>query len=251
MFPRPMPAPGRPLLALHGWSCSGAVLAPALGAALPGHRLVTLDLRGHGASPSGAPFGLDDLARDLAAMAGAVGPGPFDLLGWSLGGLVALAALPALGARVGRLVLVGATPRFTQGDGWEHGVPPRALEAVAARTRRDPARAVEAFWDGMFSPQEQDLAPPRPGGLPVPAAADLLAGLTVLARADLRAALGAVAVPTLVVHGEADPVCPVGAGRALAEAIPGAQLAVLPGAGHAPFLSAPGVFATTVAGFLA
>ncbi|MFO0585235.1 MAG: alpha/beta fold hydrolase [Anaeromyxobacter sp.] len=242
--------PARPLIAVHGWSCAGAVLAPALGAALPGRRVVPVDLRGHGASPSGAPFGLDDLARDLAAMAGAVGPGPIDLMGWSLGGLVALAALPVLGARVERLVLVGATPRFTKGGDWAHGAEPRALAAVAARTRRDPARAVEAFWDGMFSPAERDLSPPRPGGLPVPAQADLLAGLDVLAAADLRAALPAVRAATLVVHGEADPVCPAGAGRALAGAIPGARLVLVPGAGHAPFLSAPGAFAAAVAEFL-
>jgi len=245
-----MPDRTRPLVALHGWSCAGAALAPALRAALPGRWLLAPDLRGHGAAPPGAPFDLDDLARDLEAAVAPLGGAPFDLLGWSLGGLVALAALPALRGRVDRLVLAGATPRFTSGDGWPHGVAPRALEAVAARTRRDPARAVEAFWDGMFSARERALAPPRPP-LPVPPAADLLAGLDVLARADLRGALAAVDVPALVVHGEADPVCPAGAGRALAEGIPGARLVLLPGAGHAPFLSAPGPFAAALSGFLA
>lgn len=198
-----------------------------------------------------APFDLDDLARDLAAAADALVHGPFDLLGWSLGGLVALAALPLLGARAERLVLVGATPRFTSGDGWPHGVAPRALEAVAVRARRDPARAVDAFWDGMFSHAERDLATPRPPGLPVPPAPDLLAGLAVLAAADLRGVVPTVRSATLVLHGEDDPVCPAGAGRALADAIPGARLALLPGAGHAPFLSAPGPFARDVSAFLA
>jgi pimeloyl-[acyl-carrier protein] methyl ester esterase len=66
-----------------------------------------------------------------------------------------------------------------------------------------------------------------------------LSALESMAAADMRPLLSQVRVPTLVIHGEEDPICPVGAGRFLAKEINGAQLLILPGAGHAPFMGNP------------
>ncbi|WP_242395644.1 alpha/beta fold hydrolase [Anaeromyxobacter oryzisoli] len=245
---------GPPLVLLHGWAMSSAVLAD-LGRALgAGRRVILPDLRGHGAS-SPAPLDLDLLASDLAALVERLDLHEVSLAGWSLGGLVALAALPRIRARVARLALLSSTARFTTGEGWPHGLPPQHVEVLAHRVRRDPGRALPRFFDAMFVPGELDgagraraaairdaLAPPDP------AAAQ--AGLALLSTADLRAELGAVDRPTLVIHGEADPICPAGAGRALAAAIPGARLSLVPGAGHAPFLSRPTVLADALRAFL-
>jgi pimeloyl-[acyl-carrier protein] methyl ester esterase len=244
---------GPALLLLHGWSRSGADLA-GLAARLEGSfRVVRPDLRGHGRSSPG-PFALDLLAGDLAAVVEAEAPGAV-LLGWSLGGLVALAALPRLRGRLAGLVLLGATPRFTEGEGWPHGQPARAVEGLALRVRRQPARACARFLEDCFVPGELDeagrsrLAPLL--AAPPPDAAAALAGLDVLATADRRAALPGIDLPLLVLHGEADPIVPVGAGRAVAAAVPGARLALLPGAGHAPFLSREAEVTARVAAFAA
>jgi pimeloyl-ACP methyl ester carboxylesterase len=69
-------------------------------------------------------------------------------------------------------------------------------------------------------------------------------------RTDFTDRLGDLAVPTLVVHGESDPVVPVGWARRAAERIPGARLAVLPGVGHLAPREAPGAFNVTVTSFL-
>jgi pimeloyl-ACP methyl ester carboxylesterase len=58
-------------------------------------------------------------------------------------------------------------------------------------------------------------------------------------------------VPTLVVHGDADRVVPISNGRSIASRIPNAELVVLPGAGHYPYLEAPELFAEAVRAFLA
>lgn len=237
---------GRPLVLLHGWSLDSAALLGPLAPLARRARLVAPDLRGHGRSAAGAgAWTLDDLADDVARVFAALDLRDAVVAGWSLGGLAALAALPALAGRVRALALVSSTPCFTEREGWAHALPARTVDAVAAQVRREPARAVRRFFEGMFAPGELDApALARAGVLraatPVPAAAALLAGLDVLRHADLRAALGGVRVPTLVLHGEADPVCPPGAGRALAAAIPGARLLLLPGAGHAPFVARPG-----------
>jgi len=233
---------GPAVLAVHGWSRSGLDLAPLL-SRLPGHRTISFDLRGHGRSTPGA-LDLDALAGDLAAVAEAERVEGALLLGWSLGGQVALAALarhPGLARRVAALALLSSTPCFTLRDGWRHGLPARAVEGLALRVRRRPEEACRRFFDDCFAPGELDeparlrLGPLRLAPAPDPACA--LAGLEVLAGTDLRAGLPALALPTLVVHGEADPICPPGAGRALAAAIPGARLLLLPGAGHAALLT--------------
>jgi pimeloyl-[acyl-carrier protein] methyl ester esterase len=246
---------GPPVVLVHGWSMSSAVFDP-LAAALPrGLRLVAPDLRGHGDSTAPRPFGLDDLAGDLAALLERLDLHRVTLVGWSLGAQVALAALPAIRHRVRGLGLVSATPRFTAADGWPHGLAPQAVEVLAHRVRRDPARGLARFFEGQFADGELDdvaragLAALR-ARIPLPPVDAALHGLGILATADLRATLPEVKLPAVVVHGERDPICLPGAGRALAEAIPGARLVVLAGAGHAPLLSRPGAVAAALAPLL-
>lgn len=249
---------GPPAVLVHGWSLSSAAFADEVRSlARAGRRAVAPDLRGHGRSSApGAPFGLADLARDLVRLLDALALERAVLLGWSLGAQVALAAAPLARPRLAALVLVSGTPRFTEGDGWPHGQPARGVEGLAARVRRDAPRAAARFFEGMFVDGELDGAA-RARAEAVRAAvspadpAALLSGLDVLAREDLRAALPALDLPVLLVHGDRDPVCPAGASRAMAAAIPGARLVELPGAGHAPFLSRPGPFRDALASFLA
>lgn len=247
---------GPPLVLAHGWSFGAAVLDALPARATAGRRALAPDLRGHGASRgAAAPFTLGDLAGDLAGLFEALGLEDATLVGWSLGAQVALAALPRLRPRLSRLVLLSATPCFTLRDGWPHGLPARTLEALARQVRRDTARAVERFAEGMFAEGELDpaaraRAAALRAAIPPPDTAAALAGLEILAGTDLRPALRDVDLPTLVIHGERDPICPAGAGRALAEDIPGARLALVPGAGHAPFLTRPGELAAALLPFL-
>ncbi|HET8538787.1 MAG TPA: alpha/beta fold hydrolase [Anaeromyxobacter sp.] len=248
---------GAPVVLVHGWSLSSAAFADELAALARSRRAIAPDLRGHGRSAAPrAPFGLADLARDLAALVEALALDRAVLVGWSLGAQVALAAAPLVRARLAGLVLVSGTPRFAEGEGWPHGLPARSVEGLAARVRRDAPRAVARFFDGMFVEGELDAAARaraeaiRAAVAPADPAA-LLCGLDVLAREDLRGALPSLDLPVLLVHGDRDPVCPPGASRAMAAAIPGARLALLPGAGHAPFLSRAGPFRDALASFLA
>ena len=246
---------GRPLVALHGWSLSSAAVAGPLAPLAARVRLVAPDLRGHGRSTHAGPFSVTDLAGDVVRVFDALGLDGAVLLGWSLGALAALAALPALGSRVAAVALVAGTPCFTEREGWPHALPARTVAAVAAQVRRDPARAAARFFEGMFAPGELDpAARARADALraatPVPSEAALLAGLAVLRESDVRASVPAVRAPALLLHGDADAVCPPGAAHALAAAIPGARLVLLPGAGHAPQLSRPAACLDAIAALL-
>ncbi|MGC4000648.1 MAG: alpha/beta fold hydrolase [Anaeromyxobacter sp.] len=248
---------GPPVVLLHGWSLPGGMLGDLAGALAPSHRVLLPDLRGHGGSAPGTPFGLADLAADLAALLEALGVSGVTLAGWSLGGLVALEALrdPRVRARVDQLALIAATPCFTQRDGWPHGVPARAVEVIAHRVRREPARACARFLADALSPAERAApaaaaAEAARAALPATDPAAALAGLEILASADLRPHLAALDLPALVLHGDADPITPFGAGQFLAAALPRATLRAVPGAGHLPFLTAPGLVTGPLRAFL-
>ncbi len=246
---------GEPVLLVHGWSLSSAVLADEVAHLAQARRVIAPDLRGHGRS-SAASFALADLAGDLAGLAGHLALERAVLVGWSLGAQVALAALPAIRLRVAGLVLLSGTPRFTTSEGWPHGLPARSVDVLAHRVRRDASAAVARFFDGMFADGELDTegrarAAALRASIPPPDRECALAGLEILAHEDLRAALPAIDVPVLVLHGERDPICPAAAGRAMAAAIPRARHVEIHGAGHAPFLSRPGAFRDALASFLA
>jgi pimeloyl-[acyl-carrier protein] methyl ester esterase len=245
---------GRPIVLVHGWSLSSRAFLPLLDPLAREHRVVAPDLRGHGASAPGA-FHLSDLAADVAALLDHLDLRGALLVGWSLGAQVALEALPAAGPRVSALALLSGTPRFTQGAGWPHGLPPRSVDGLAAKVRRRGDKALSEFFHGMFAEGElpEDaraaLEAEVRGGAPAPCQEALLAGLAVLAEADTRERLGAVSVPTLLVHGAADATCLPAAAEHMARAIPGASLELWPGLGHAPHLSRPAEVAARLVRF--
>ncbi|RMF44926.1 MAG: alpha/beta fold hydrolase, partial [Deltaproteobacteria bacterium] len=178
------------------------------------------------------------------------------LCGWSLGGMLALQLAGVRRLDTAGLVLVGTTPRFTNGGGWTGGLPPGQLAAMRRDVRRSYRPTMESFFRLMFTEGELDQAAYRqvarrtvsPRTLPSQQVAE--AGLELLARTDLRALLPAVDVPVLVAHGTEDAIIPAAAGQYLADTLSGARLEVFAGVGHAPFLSRPERFRQLLEDFL-
>ncbi|MCL5980713.1 MAG: alpha/beta fold hydrolase, partial [Gammaproteobacteria bacterium] len=80
---------GRTLVLLHGWGMEGRVFDPWLAYLTPHFRCVRYDLPGHGATPCAAGLAWEGSVTALAALLAEEGESPL-LLGWSLGGLLAL-----------------------------------------------------------------------------------------------------------------------------------------------------------------
>jgi lipase len=124
---------GRTVLALHGLNGNGGRMAGLAGRL--GYRLVCPDLRGHGLSPGDPPWHLDQVVSDVVAMGL---HGPLDAIGYSFGGLVAVALAARRPDLVHRLVLldpaIGLAPEF---------VGPMAVRALAVSVYDDPSEAVE------------------------------------------------------------------------------------------------------------
>lgn len=234
---------GPPLLLLHGWCLSSLVFAEALTDFSSTYRVLAPDLPGHGASDPAADYGFAALAADLREWLAPLSHDPIRLLGWSMGGQVALelaASFPS--GRVERLLLVAVTPRFCAADDWPHGLPEGQVRALERQLRRDYPAALSDFRERMWAGEE--LPPARRERVAAlvpspPAPAEALAALAALRREDQRGSLALLDCPTLVQHGELDTITLPGAARILAETIPGARLEFLPGIAHAPFLSRP------------
>jgi pimeloyl-[acyl-carrier protein] methyl ester esterase len=176
----------------------------------------------------------DCLDDDGGALARALsGTPPALLLGWSLGGLLAIRALlDGLAPGVPACVL-SATARMTA-EGDYPGADARALRAMRMRLSRDAAGVMADFAALCESPAPPDGFAARfaarsraipPGKLGV--------GLDFLAGADLRARLPGLRSPLLWIHGEADAVIPAASARHAASRSPHIALELVPGAGHA------------------
>lgn len=223
---------GRPLFLVPGWGMPAAALAP-LARALPGWELTAVDLPGQGASPD---VGYD--ARSLAdALLAAAPPGAL-WLGWSLG--VPLALEAALRQAPVGLCLVAGTPRFAATAGWA-GVAPEALADMRRELETDSGRVWRGFLgllasrgEGSRAAARRLLQQPAPPGI-----VGLASGLRVLAEVDLRQRLHAVGVPVQWLGGAADPLVPVPALRAAAEAMPAATSEIGEGIGHLAPLTHP------------
>jgi len=225
-----------PLVFLHGWGLHGGIWSETVAAF--DRPALTPDLPGYGAMPMVAPYDAHRLADALAADM----PKDAIVIGWSMGGMAALAL--ATKHPVKALVLIGASPVFMNRADWDAGMAPDVLAGFAADLSGDykamllrflslQARGGEAarevigrLRDTVFTRGEPDPA-------------TLAAGLDLLGDVDLRADAARITCPSLIIHGERDTLCPVAAGRWLADSIPSARLATHPHAAHAPFLSHP------------
>lgn len=242
----------RPFVLLHGFTGSRRDFAPRLAELAALGRVVLPDLRGHGESTNtGAADGytLDQLALDLLAFLDALGIPRCDLLGHSMGGMVALRAVLARPERFASLVLMDTSARapadlsraaveLAARVAREAGMPQlatllraRASSPEAGRTdadRRLEAEWGDRYWTDWRFPNYHAMDPYAFGAL----------GAALFDQVPLAARLGEIRCPTLVLVGSGDTGF-LSAADELAAAIPGARLAVIPDAGHQPQLENP------------
>ena len=253
----PDDAPG--LLLVHGFGGAKEDFADHIGPLAVDHRVVVFDHRGHGESDAPddpSAYSLDRLAADTLAVADAYDLRRLRLLGHSMGGMVTRRVLLAQPGRADALIFMDTAPGSPPGidpDVVAFGVAIVQAEGMAA------LRAAQDELDPLGSPAYQRVLRDRPGFREYAArkwaalSPVMWAALAVeiTSQADELAELAAAAaqLPTLVIVGEQDtPFLP--GSSAIASAVPGAQLAVIPDAGHSPQFESPDAWHTTLRGFL-
>jgi pimeloyl-[acyl-carrier protein] methyl ester esterase len=246
---------GPDLVLLHGWGLNLRVWDGLTRELSKSFRVLAVDLPGHGRSPwnSKARTPAEQAWQVHATLASHTDR--YSLLGWSLGGQIAIDLAAAMPGSVERLVLVATTPKFAASDTWPHGMPGSTLEKLATQLRTNYKRTVSEFLELQVrgsAASEKVLAELHSSlfshGEAHPKA--LVAGLNTLKISDLRSMLSLVRAPTLVIAGQYDRVTLPAASIALTEALPDARSFVFRRAAHAPFLSHTTEFATLVTEFL-
>jgi pimeloyl-[acyl-carrier protein] methyl ester esterase len=210
-----------------------------------------LNLPGHGGREPLANNTLQSWSEDLAQQL----PNGATLLGWSLGGQVALRAALDHPEGISRLILLAATPRFVAIDDWPHAMAMRDLNDFCTALLADPRATLLRFLTlqtrGMEG-QKTMLQQLRQTMLaaPQPQQDALSAGLEMLLTTDLRAAVKQLRQPALVLHGALDTLSAPAAGAWLAAALPDARHVELPRAAHAPHLSHAAEVAAEIRSFV-
>jgi 3-oxoadipate enol-lactonase len=204
------------------------------------------DTRGHGRSGRGtAPVTLERLGRDVVGLLDVLAVSRAHFCGISMGGMTGLWLGIHQPQRFGKLVLANTAARIGTPEGWQ---------ARARQVRRDGMGGVAdgaagRWFTPAFIEREPHLVARMIGRLREQDAEGYAACCDALADADLRAGVGSIAVPTLVIAGEHDPVTTVDDGAWLAGTLSDAKLAVVP-ASHISNLEAAAAFTEAVQSFL-
>jgi pimeloyl-ACP methyl ester carboxylesterase len=234
---------GEPVLLITGWTISAAVFDPVARLYLPHVRVVAYDHRGAGRSERWLlPVSMAMLAADAARVLDERSVEAAHVVGLSMGAAVALEMAVRMPHRVKSLVLVGGGP-----GGPSSAMPglERAAKTVGAVARDSISH--RGVWPAaaLFSARFRERHPERvEAAMPFFArhrASPRMSAMQALAAACFArgSSLGAVAAPTLVLHGGEDAMSPPENARQLADGIPGAALHIVPGAGHAVPIERP------------
>ncbi len=231
---------GHAIVFAHRFLCDESMFAHQVAALQPRWRVINVNLRGSGRSSAAlSPLDFYDFADDVLAVLDAEGVAQAVWAGLSTGGFTALRAALTRPERVRALVLMdtdaGASPFALR-------VRDRLMRGVARAF--GPAAVIAPMMSIMFGRTTRREQPAlcedyRRRFLAVPLPSILGIGRAITARDDLLPRLAQIHCPTLVLVGEEDKALPVALSRRLAAGIRGAELVVVPHAGHLSALEAP------------
>lgn len=242
---------GPAIVLTHSFLCDSSLFKHQVAALERTHRVINIDLRGHGRSgPSESPYSIYDLVDDVVAVLDAEKVASPIWMGLSIGGFLSLRAALTRPERVRALVLVDtdAGPesawkkvKYTAMKWGLQTVGPRfivpaVMPIMLGKTTLRSRPEIRAEYSRRFLEMRVKSICP---------------GIVAIAgRDNLVKRLGQIGVPTLVVVGEEDQPLPVWKSRRIANGIAGAELVVIPQAGHLAAIENPGPVTDAVTRFL-
>ena len=239
---------GPVLLLVHGFPLDRRIWVEQVSGLSDIRRVVAVDLRGRGKSPSEADgWTIDDYADDVAATIESLGADKVDIVGLSMGGYVLFSIWRKHRDKVRSLIFVDTKAEADSDEAKE------GREKTAALVReKGSAELLNALFPKIFAESTsvsiKDKVRPQFEELPAEtAAADALA---MRDRADSVADLASIDVPTLVLHGANDALMPLETGMAITSKIEGARFIEIPHAGHMAPIENPDVVNKGIREFL-
>lgn len=243
---------GEPVVLIHGYTDSARDWVPLIPYLSKRFHLIVVDLRGHGrSSKPDCCYTLPDFAYDIVLLLDSLKIAKADIVGHSLGSLIAQTFAETWPERTRRVVLISST------GGPPPGTHPKPQLDFAAQIRqlKEPLEPdspfMIAWWDSP-TPVDQDfIRRQRRDAAAIP----LRVWLAVLDQglgdpADLQRTLPRLKAPTLLIWGSKDPIMEPPVRQTLQAALPHAQVKIFEGLGHNPFWEDPKGSAAVINAFL-
>lgn len=241
---------GRPVVLIHGYTDNARDWAPLTPHLSPELRLIVIDLRGHGqSSKPECCYTRQNMAYDVKLLLDALGIEKADIVGHSLGSIVAQTFAELWPEQTRKVVLISSTAGRAPGEaaGFDFVTPILALKDPI-----DPdSRFMMAWWSSPTPVDEIFLARQREDSAKIPAAvwrAVIFQGLMGL---ELRSTLPLLKAPTLMIWGGKDTIITSADREGLIAGLPSAKVRLYPDLGHNPFWEEPGRVADDIEAFLA
>jgi len=251
------PRRGRPIVFLHGYVDNARAWVPLLPQLPKARRLLVIDLRGNGiSSKPECCYSRFDFAYDVRLLLDALHVRDADVVGHSLGSIVAQTFAETWPQRTHRLVLVSSTGGTRAGCPASTAAGKSSAMRAAIAQLHDPIDPESPFirdWFASPAPVEPEfLRRQRWSAAAIPVRVWLAMIDQGIANVDgLQGMLPRIQAPTLLVWGAKDPIMGEGDRCALEEALPGAQVQVFGDLGHNPFEEDPAAFGAVLDPFLA
>ena len=243
---------GDPLLMIHGWGVNSEIWVSLVDELKLFASVYLIDLPGMGGSSSISPYTLDNIAKEIKAN---VPIKKFNILGWSLGGQVAMSLAIRMPEFVEKLILMSTKPCFVEKKDWPYGVNKQFFSNFELETKQNlnntllkffliqtrdinDSKNVMRFLKNTFIEIRDDNK------------SSMQSALNVLKETDLRNEVQKIDKPTLIIAGDKDRLTSSKASIWLYEKIKGATLKEIKGANHMPFISHREIMTESVKKFL-
>ena len=229
---------GKDLVLIHGWGMHSGIWEPIIDRFSNQYTLHLVDIPGMGKSNVINPYDLDHVTEEISKAL----PPSFDILGWSLGSLIAIKMSLMYPKKIHRMVLVGGTPCFINQTDWSYGVDVRDFNNFANKLFKNYKSTMINFYilQLMHSKNSKLIIKKLKEMEAVenpPEIKSLQLGLDILLNNDLRNDINKIKHQTLLITGDMDRLTPKSASMWLESHLKESQLKLIKGASHIPFLS--------------
>jgi pimeloyl-[acyl-carrier protein] methyl ester esterase len=229
---------GKDLVLIHGWGMHSGIWEPIIDRFSNQYTLHLVDIPGMGKSDVINPYDLDHVTEEISKAL----PPSFDILGWSLGSLIAIKMSLMYPKKIHRMVLVGGTPCFINQTDWSYGVDVRDFNNFANKLFKNYKSTMINFYilQLMHSKNSKLIIKKLKEMEAVenpPEIKSLQLGLDILLNNDLRNDINKIKHQTLLITGDMDRLTPKSASMWLESNLKESQLKLIKGASHIPFLS--------------
>jgi pimeloyl-ACP methyl ester carboxylesterase len=246
---------GQAVVLIHGYTDNARDWVPLIPYLSKDFRLILVDIRGHGqSSKPECCYSRLDFAYDIKLLMDAIGVQKADIVGHSLGSIIAQTFAEYWPEKTNRVVLIAST------GGWPPSMPRKAPQFDFASEIRKLKEPIEpdspfmiAWWDSPTPVDPDFIRRQRKDSAGIPLRvwlAVLDQGLPTDAYADLQGTLPRLKAPTLLIWGSKDPIMEEPVRKSLQKGLPTAQVKIFAGLGHNPFWEDPRSVGDTINGFL-